>query len=437
MSFFREKIGVLTRSKNIRNSFWIIGEQVFQMFVTLIVGIISARYLGPSNYGALNYTASFVTFISSIAMLGLDGVLIKKLIYSPDDEGVYLGSCIALRFIASGFSMAAVAAIVYFLHPGDHLKIVLVSLQSLQLLFKSVQILDAWFQRYLKSKYISIGKIIACIIVASYKIYLLATFKSIEWFAFSNSLTDIVISIALYAFYKHEQGPRLRVSKKHGLEVLGESYHFIISGLMVSVYTQMDRIMIGKMLTDNDVGLYAAATAICTMWIFVPQAIYNSFRPMIMEIKKSGDEQLYKKRLEQLYSAVIWICIAASAFITLLAPILIYFLYGKDYMGAVSAMRIIIWSETFAMIGVMKGTWIVCENKNKYVKYHLGIGAVTNLIFNSLMIPIWGIKGAAIATLVTQIVSNMVAPALMKETREIAGITIRGFMLSWMFDKKR
>ena len=85
----KSKLARLLESKNIKNSGWIIGEQVFRMLIQLVVGVITARYLGPSNYGSLNYTASFVTFFTSIATLGMDGVIIKKLIERPDEEGVY------------------------------------------------------------------------------------------------------------------------------------------------------------------------------------------------------------------------------------------------------------------------------------------------------------------------------------------------------------
>ena len=44
----------LLGNKEIKNAGWIIGEQVFQMAVSLVVGVLTARYLGPGNYGALN-----------------------------------------------------------------------------------------------------------------------------------------------------------------------------------------------------------------------------------------------------------------------------------------------------------------------------------------------------------------------------------------------
>lgn len=427
----------LLGSREIKNAGWIIGEQIFQMAVSLIVGVLSARYLGPSNYGALNYTASFVNFVVSIATLGMEGVVIKKMIMYPDDEGIYLGSCMWFRLISSMLSAISIFIIVAALNPSDQLKWILVLLQSFQLIFRSVYILDSWFQRHLKSKYVSAGKMAACLVVSSYKIFLLATNKSIVWFALSNSLTDIVVSIMLYMFYRKERGQNLRVSKEKGFDVLHGSYHFILSGLMVAIYSQMDRIMIGGMMSDFDVGLYTAATAICGMWIFVPTAVINSFKPKILELKNEGNEIYYERRLEQLYSFIIWLCIIISICVSLFGGLIVSILYGKAYLGAVSALRIAIWYETFSMIGTARGIWILCEDKNKYVKYYLGIGTVANLVLNWTMIPVWGINGAAIATLITQIITSMIAPLVFKETRYHTVIVLRAFIGLWYFKERR
>ena len=222
----KSKLARLLGSKNIKNSGWIIGEQVFRMLIQLVVGVITARYLGPSNYGSLNYTASFVTFFTSIATLGMDGVIIKKLIERPDEEGAYIGSCMGLRLIASFLSILSVSVIVYILNPSDYIKLILVFLQSFQLSFKAIEILDSWFQRHLKSKYVSVGKMIACIIVSAYKVFLLATSKSIIWFALSNSLMEAVIALVEWIFYKKEGGQKLSFSFSVGKQVLSESYHF-------------------------------------------------------------------------------------------------------------------------------------------------------------------------------------------------------------------
>lgn len=425
------KIKAILNSKSVKNSGWIIGQQIFQMLLQLIIGVITARYLGPSNYGALNYTASFVTFFSSVATLGMDGVVIKKLIEHPNEEGLYLGSSMGLRLISSVLSIFSIMIVVYFLNPSEPIKLTLVFLQSFQLSFKAVQILDSWFQRYLQSKYVSIGKMIACIIVSIYKIFLLITSKSILWFAFTNSLTDLTISFVEYYFYRKEKGKKLRFKLSVGKEILKESYHFIISGLMVAIYGQMDRIMIGQMLDDKAVGYYTTATAICGIWIFIPIAIINSFQPGIMESKNNNSEKEYILKLEQLYSLIIWMCIIVSCIVILFAKSAILILYGSDYLGAVSALKIVIWYETFSMIGTARGIWILCENKNRYVKYYLCIGAVANLLLNSLLIPKFGINGAAYATLVTQIITSLIAPLLFKATKIHTKLVIEAFLFKW------
>ncbi len=423
------------KNKEISNAGWIIGERIIQMVLSLIVGVLSARYLGPENYGSLNYTASFITFFSSIATLGMDGVIIKKMIVQPDKEGHFLGGSIVLRLLSSVLSSFLAVAVVAVLNPGDNEKIVLVTLQSIQLLFQVFNVFDSWFQRYLKSKYISVAKIIAAVLVMAYKVYLLVTAKSVVWFAFSNSLTSIIVALVLVVFYKENKGPNLLWDVKSGLYVLKDSYHYVFSGLMVAMYGQMDKIMIGKMLSDTDVGLYTTGIAICSMWIFVPVAVINSFRPTIISFKQSGNLELYNKRLRQLYSFIIWMCIGVSTIICVLAPLIISVLYGEEFMGSVNTLRIAIWCETFSMIGTARGIWILAEDKNKYVKYYLSIGVAVNFILNIVMIPLLGIEGAAIATLVTQFTTSMIAPLFFKATREHTKIVLESFCFTWLRKK--
>lgn len=425
------------QNKEVKNAGWLISEQVFGMFLSLLVGLLTARYLGPSNYGALNYTASFVAFFVPFATLGMEGVVIKKLILRPQDEGTYLGSCILFRLGSSVICMAGVTWLMYVLNPDDTIKACLVAIQSFQLAFRSVHVLDSWFRRHLKSKYVSIGKMVAAVVVATYKVVLLVCNKSIIWFAFSNTLSDCMIALMMYLFYNREKTQKLRFRFHLGGEVFAESYHFVISGLVSVLYTQMDKIMIGHYLQDEDVGLYTTALTICGLWTFVPLAVINSFTAKIMELKNSGNEMQYRRRLCQLYSFVIWLCLVVAVIITLLGRFIIQILYGDAYLGAVPSLQIAVWFETFSMIGSCRSIWVLCENKNKYVKYYLGIGAAVNLVLNAMLISLWGIRGAALATLVTQFVTAIVAPMLFRQTRAHTRLVWDAFTCRWWFERRR
>lgn len=427
----------LLKSKNLKNSYWIIGEQIFQVFLGLVVGMITARYLGPSNYGTLNYTASFVAFFVTIASLSMEDVAISKLISNPNKEGEYLGSCIVFRLISSLLSIIAILILICLLNPCDKVKLILAFLQSVQLLFKAFNILNVWFQRYLKSKYTSIIGGIAYIIISSYKIYLLLTGKSIFWFAFSNSLSDLVIAILLLVFYKIQNGPKLKFDVKIGYNVLKSSYHFILSNILSAIFQYIDKIMISKQMSDADVGFYTAAATIASMWSFIPSAITKSFRPSIMELKEEGREYLYERRLSQLYSVIIWIGITFSVVVTVFSRIGIMILYGDEYIPAVGALKILTWGQVFASASVARGIWIVCENKNQYAKLYVAIGSALNVVLNLLLIPYLGINGASYATTFTQVVVCLIAPAFYTKTRYSSKMLFEAFILKWWWCKKK
>lgn len=410
------KINKFLKNKVLKNTSWIIGERIAQMFISLIVGSLSARYLGPSNYGYINYGASIVALFSAITKLGLDSIIVKEFIDKKDDNGRIIGTAIVMRTISGFLSMFLILIAVVLLNPDNRLIQFLTVLQSISLLFQSYEIFDLWFQSNLNSKRTSIVKFIAYLIVSVYKIYLLVTSKSVIWFAFSNTLDYFVIFILLFLFYKKEQGQKLKVSRRTAKDLFGKSYHFIISGLMVTLYMQMDKIMIGNMLDEYKVGLYAAATTICTLWAFIPEAIIHSFRPSIYELKKKN-EDLYIKRLKLLYSIIFWLGIAFCTFISLFSKYIILILYGKQFLDAQLTLIIAVWYTAFAHVGVARNVWIVCEDKGKYAKKFTVVGAIVNLFFNFIFIPILGINGAAIATLLSQISVLLVAPLFYKETR--------------------
>ncbi len=415
-------------NKFLANTGWMVGERVFQMAISLVIGMITARYLGPANYGLINYTASFISMFFTICTLGLEGVIIKQFVDHPEQEGVSLWTGIVMRCISSTLSMLSITIIVWLLNPKDYLTLVVAVIQSIALFFRSFELIDYWYQSRLQSKYVTIIKTTAYILVSVYKVILLVLKKDIRWFAFSNTLDMIIIAILLVCSYFKNGGSGFHVSVSIGRSLIKQSYHFILSGLMVTVYGQLDKILIGKMIDNTSVGLYSVAITICGLWTFIPQAIINSARPIIMQAKKLNEEK-YIRRLKQLYAAIIWIGIAFSTTVTILSKYIILFLYGKDYLGATASLMIVVWSASFSLVGSARGIWILCENKNQYVKKYLFWGMVCNLLLNFTLIPLIGIEGSAIATLVTQIVTCLIAPLLYKETRIHTKYVIDSFLL--------
>ncbi len=407
----------LTKNRFLQNTGWIVGANVVQMVLSFVIGMISARYLGPSNFGVINYAAAIVAFFSCISSLGMEGVLVQEFTKAEHENRELLGTALVMSLASSALSSMAVVVLVGFLKQWQTLYVAVAFLQSLTLVFKAFNVFDYWFQSKLLSKYPSVVKCVAYILMSLYKVYLLATNKSVMWFAFALGVDTLCIALGLVFFYFSREKGALKFNKSLVKVILFQSAPFILSGLVSTVYTQIDKVMIEQILNDNvQTGLYSAALTVCSTWLFLPQAFITSARPVILEMKDNGDSG-YLKRLKQLYSLLLWGCGAIALIISLCAPLIIKILYGSAYAAAASTLRVIIWYTVFAMIGTARSIWILCENKNKYVWKYLSIGSVTNVVLNAALIPAFGIIGAAVATVLAQFTSAIIAPLFYKETR--------------------
>lgn len=424
----KNRINQLKNNRFFSNTMWDIGGKVFQMFLTLVVGMLTARYLGPSNYGIIGETASYVSFFSVFCQLGFTSTAVKEIMDSKDRQGEILGTTIFLRICTSLVSSAAIACLMYVLKDGDRVIVWVAFLQSLSLIFQSFEMIHYWYQSRLETEVSVKIQSLAYVIMAVYKVAILVFGKSVEWFAFSTALEAFVVAIALLWVYTRGEGQRLTISLSAGKEIFQRSYHFILSGLMATIYGEMDKIMLGEMLSEAAVGFYTAATKISTMWSFVITALINSSRPVIFANRNKSYE-LYIKQNKRLYAAIIWIGIAAGVFFTVFGKWIILLMYGSEYLPATSSLQISAWYTMFAMLGTARGIWVVSENKAKYVKYYLGIGAILNVILNYLLIPQCGPGGAAAATLITQMFTAVFAPAIFKETRIYTKYVFEAFFL--------
>ena len=418
----------LLHSASVKNAGWLIFGRIGQMVISLVVGILTARYLGPTNYGLINYAAAYASFFMSLCTLGINSVLVKEFVDYPDQEGKILGSSLLLQAISSILSVGAILCIVCIMDAGEKTTIVVTALYSLSLLVRIFEIFNYWFQSKLQSKVTAIVLLAAYIITSAYKVVLLILHKSVEWFALATALDYLAVGILLMICYNRHGGARLKYSAAVAKRILKKSVHFILPGLMVAIYAYVDKFMLKQMLSQADVGYYATATAVCGMWAFVLQAVIDSMYPTIMESHKKNYGE-YEKKNRQLYAVVFYIAIAVSILFCILGKWVILILYGRDYLSAVLPLKVATWYTAFSYLGVARNAWIVCEDKQRYLKYIYISAAILNVLTNLALIPIWGAAGAAAASLATQILTTLIVPFFIKDLRYNSVLMIEGILL--------
>lgn len=413
---FLEALKQKAKSKNMRNAFWIIGERIISVGATTVVTIFSARVLGASDFGTLNYGLTLTTLFLAVMKLGIDSIIVNELIKHRHREGEFLGTSILLRLVASLLSILLIALTLAVLNSGQDIVIIVALVQSVILPFQAMHVLDYWFQSHLRSKYVSIAKTTATLLSSAYSAYLLLSGKGVIWFAASTVLTGALIAALLWIFYKKQGGSSFTFTISAAKYLLGKSHHFIAANIMSLTYVQIDKVMIGNMTNSAQLGLYSAALMISTAWLFLPDSLITSFRPTILSSRLIS-RTLFLSKLKQLYFTVFWLCTVVCLLITIFAPLIVPFLFGEDYSDSIVVLQVAVWFVPFSILGTARGIWIVGEEKGAYVKYYLFCGVLMNISLNLILIPAAGILGAAIASVITEFFTCFIAPMFFKETR--------------------
>ncbi len=413
------------KNRTIKNAGWIIGCHIVQAILNLIVNMLVARYLGPSSFGVINYAASLVAFVVPIMQLGLRSTLVQEIVEQPEREGETLGTALFLCLISSIASIIGVVSFACLVNRNEKVTIIVCLLYSLNLIFQALQMIQYWFQAKLLSKYTALITLMAYIFVNIYRVILLVRNESIFWFAISQALDYLIISLSLIVIYKKLGGQKLSFSKARAGEMLRKSKFYIFSALMVTVFAQTDKIMLKLMVSDAATGFYSAAVTCAGMTGFIFGAIIDSARPTIVK-NKGTDESQYQKNVSFLYSVVIYFALLQSLVIMIFASPIIHILYGSGYGESVNVLRLIVWYTTFSYLGAVRDVWILSENKGHFLWIINLIGAVSNVILNAVLIPIMGMMGAALASLVTQIFTNVIVGFFLKPVYENNVLMLKG-----------
>lgn len=413
----------LTKSKTLRNAAWLIGGRLVNKVLSFLVGILTARYLGPGNYGLIGYAAAYTTFCASVCNLGINSVIIKNFSDHPGEEGQAIGTTLVLRAASSALSAVMIVGVVALVDGSEPETVAVATLSSVGLIFQVFDTFKQWFQSRLRSRYAAIAGVLSYIAASAYKIYLLATGKSVCWFALATSVDYLAAAVFLLLAYRKDGGPRLSFSWAKARKLLGASHSYIVSGLMVSVYAATDKLMLKHMLDDMSVGYYTMAVSVSNAWVFILQAVIDSMYPSVIRAHGRNDGT-FQRRNRQLYAIVIYMALAVSAGISLLAEPVVKLLYGEAYLPAAAPLRIVVWYTAFSFLGVARNAWVVCENAQKYLKYIYIGSALVNVALNALLIPRMGTTGAAWASLLTQAAGIVLFPALLRPLRPNAKLML-------------
>jgi O-antigen/teichoic acid export membrane protein len=398
--FLRARLdGRYTLQKILGNIGWLFADRILRMGVGLFVGVWIARYLGPEQFGVLNYAIALVCLFSALATLGLDGILVRNIVQEPDRKDEILGTAFVLKFTGGIITWLLTLTLTILLRPGEYLTHWLVGITAAGLIFQSLDTIDFWFQSQVTSKYTVFARSAAFGLITLLKVLLIQQQAPLIAFAWAG-LAEVGISATGLAIAYGATGQLLiawKASYSLAKQLLSDSLPLIFSGILIAIYTRIDQVMLAEMVGEQEVGLYSAAVRLAEAWYFIPMTIVTSTFPNIVEARQANESLFYHK-LQNLYRLMALLSYGISIPTTIFSSLIILTLFGSEYTKASSMLAVLIWSGLFVSLGTARSSFLIAMNQTRLHMMTVFWGCVINVSLNFILIPTHGGIGAAIAT---------------------------------------
>ncbi len=392
----------------VRNIAWLLGGEVFSRLVRAALVIYAARVLGVTEWGVLSYGLSLAALLTIATDIGISASITKissSEEFDQTERDKYVTAGLVIKIIlmivtAFGFSfyIDAVQA------PISHL--MFLGLIALVMADTFRNLIVAILRSMRKMRVEAINNGLVQILILGLGIYVLKFLgASSENLVFAYALGSLIGLIWLIIYLKHQRGWGLIFDSKKMWHLIAISWPFALLGILGSINLNIDTLMIEKMKTLYDVGLYGAAQKLILILYSFPALIAAGVFPEFAKFAKGSGPEFGK-----LLKTSLVLCMMAALPLFLngayLAPQIMTLIYGVDYLPAYTTLQILLLSLLINFPATILGNALFAHDKQKeFVKFAI-LGVVGNLIFNALLIPRFGIAGAAYSTVITQILGN-------------------------------
>jgi len=402
-----DKLKSLSKDTLIYGSSTIIGR--FLNF--FLIPFYTHKFL-PAEYGILAILYSYIAILNVFFSIGLESGYMK--FASTLETGTKkqnFSNPYIIVFLNSLFLSALI--FIFSSHLSEIFQIeekysYLIRYSALILLFDTIILIPfAYLRLHNKAKSFAGIKIVNILINVILNFILISYLNfGIEAVFISNLISSVITFILLLPVLK--QNFDLSFSRELVSELLRFSIPYIPAGIAANIVQIIDRPILKYLTDDKTVGIYQANYKLGIFMMLVVSMFEFAWRPFFLNNAKDPDAK-------SIFSKVLTLFVMLSSFFFLIISVFIgdivkmdlpfgYNLIGKAYWAGLSIVPVILFAYLLngMYVNFMAGIYI--EKKTKYLPLITGLGAVSNIIANFILIPKFSYMGAAIATLISYLI---------------------------------
>ncbi|MCL1073898.1 flippase [Shewanella dokdonensis] len=395
-------------AKVLRNFGWLFIDKATKLIVGFFVSVLIARYLGAEALGSLSYALAYTALFQAMANFGLDAIAVRDMARNYDKSGKVLNNIFVIKAILA-LLFVSLGVVIAFAFLRQH--VFVISIVIFSIFFSLGNVIDLYYQSISGSKYTVISKfksyaicviarllIVYCSFGAVY-IFLMIPIEALlsTFFLFSKAKSSIGLKfIKLKDF-----------DKEYAVNMIKESWPLALSAVSIIVFMRIGVFFIEKFKDTHSVGIYAVGTNLAEISYFIPTLLVTSFAPLLAKAKATNI-MMYTSRVKMVIRYMFYGAIGISVIFGLLGYILLPILYGAEYVQSKYVFAIHVLTLIPVSLGCAQSLWIVNANKTKITLWQTFLAAILSFILNIILVPMYGVIGAAIATLTTQVFQSFI-----------------------------
>ncbi|MCL5004598.1 MAG: oligosaccharide flippase family protein [Patescibacteria group bacterium] len=395
-----------TRQTIAKNTFWLFFGEISSRLLRMIIIIYAARVLGADGWGIFSYAITLAAFLRSFSDVGISAILTRESSKNPEMRSRYLSTSLFIKLFLIAISIFLIIFISPSLTKIEQVK-PLLPIVALILFFDGMREFGFSLNRSLeKMENEALIKTITNFLIVSLGLVFLIYSKTVKSLAFSYTIgSGIGFLLTIWILRSHFKNLFSNFSKKLMWPIFSAAWPFALMGVLGGIMINTDTLMLGWWRTTEEIGFYSVVQRIIQALYLVPVLFSSSVFPSFSRLANKENEK-FRSLLEKSIKLVLLVGIPIILGGIILAGGIITTMFGKEYLPATATFQILLLTILLEFPVIIIGNAVFAYNEQKKFIGFLLIGAIGNVIFNSLLIPRYGIAGSAVATVVAQLLST-------------------------------
>ncbi|HYE59571.1 MAG TPA: flippase [Candidatus Kapabacteria bacterium] len=402
-----------------KNTAFMTAASVGQKIISFFYFTLIARLLGPEDTGkyflALSFTTIFVIFVD----LGLTNVFVRESAKAKENMQEYFSTILSVKMILAVLTYATLVCVTILFGYDVELRS-MIYLSGITMLFDTLHLsLYGVLRSIGKLKYeamsIVASQFVTLILGGFFLYFRLPIIFLILAFTISSFLN---VCFATWAVRSHHIALRPRFNKTVFFVLARIAIPFALAAVFARFYSYIDSLLLSKYLGQTAVGWYSIPYKITYAFQFIPLALVAALYPRFSEFfatDKTRLAYLFERGMKYLLIIVLPIAVG----IAVLSEDIILTLYTDSYAPSIVPLQILMAGLVFSFISFPIGALLNACNKQAVQTMIVGFALCVNIVLNTLLIPVHGVIGAAVAALIGNMLLTILGYAVIPKITQM------------------